>query len=50
MSGSHLSPAQIHAKLSHPIIDGDGHRIEYTISAISLPPGMRWPRACSWAA
>ena len=28
MSG-HLSPEQIHAKLGHPIIDGDGHWIEY---------------------
>jgi predicted TIM-barrel fold metal-dependent hydrolase len=30
MSGSHQSPAQIHAKLRHPIIDGDGHWVEYT--------------------
>ena len=29
MSG-HLSPEQIHAKLGHPVIDGDGHWIEYT--------------------
>ena len=29
MSG-HLSPEQIHAKLAHPVIDGDGHWIEYT--------------------
>ena len=28
MSG-HLSPEQIHAKLGHPVIDGDGHWIEY---------------------
>jgi predicted TIM-barrel fold metal-dependent hydrolase len=26
---SHQSPAQIHAKLKHPIIDGDGHWVEY---------------------
>lgn len=31
MSGNgHLSPAQIHGKLKHPIIDGDGHWVEYT--------------------
>jgi predicted TIM-barrel fold metal-dependent hydrolase len=24
------SPEQVHAKLSHPVIDGDGHWIEYT--------------------
>ncbi len=29
MSG-HLSPEQIHAELGHPVIDGDGHWIEYT--------------------
>jgi len=27
--GGHLSPAQIRAKLNHPIIDADGHWIEY---------------------
>src|SRR5215813_5655850 len=27
---AHGTPAQIHAKLSHPVIDGDGHWIEYT--------------------
>jgi len=27
---AHASPQQIHAKLSHPVIDGDGHWIEYT--------------------
>src|ERR1051326_6664814 len=26
---AHASPEQVHAKLSHPIIDGDGHWIEY---------------------
>src|SRR5271170_134172 len=26
---SHLSPAEIHAGLDHPIIDGDGHWVEY---------------------
>jgi len=26
---AHLTPAQIHAKLSHPIVDGDGHWLEY---------------------
>src|SRR2546423_9253667 len=30
MSGhAHLTPAQIRAKLNHPIIDGDGHWVEY---------------------
>jgi predicted TIM-barrel fold metal-dependent hydrolase len=30
MSGhAHLTPSQIRAKLSHPIIDGDGHWVEY---------------------
>src|SRR5580658_9477284 len=30
MSGNgHLSPAQVHAKVKHPIIDGDGHWVEY---------------------
>ena len=30
MSGhAHLSPAQIRAKLNHPVIDGDGHWVEY---------------------
>src|SRR5690242_21860495 len=27
---AHASPEQIHAKLSHPVIDGDGHWVEYT--------------------
>jgi predicted TIM-barrel fold metal-dependent hydrolase len=31
MSGNgHLSPAQIHSMLKHPVIDGDGHWVEYT--------------------
>ena len=30
MSGhAHLSPAEIRAKLNHPVIDGDGHWVEY---------------------
>jgi predicted TIM-barrel fold metal-dependent hydrolase len=30
MSGhAHLSPAQVRAKLNHPVIDGDGHWVEY---------------------
>src|ERR1700686_3308652 len=30
MSGhAHLTPAQIRAKLNHPVIDGDGHWVEY---------------------
>src|SRR5260370_7340108 len=30
MSGNgHLSPAQIRAKLKHPIVDGDGHWVEF---------------------
>jgi predicted TIM-barrel fold metal-dependent hydrolase len=27
---AHASPEQIRAKLSHPVIDGDGHWVEYT--------------------
>ena len=27
---AHASPEQVHAKLGHPVIDGDGHWIEYT--------------------
>jgi predicted TIM-barrel fold metal-dependent hydrolase len=27
---AHGTPEQIHAKLSHPVIDGDGHWFEYT--------------------
>ncbi|MGH7113406.1 MAG: hypothetical protein ACREE9_02820, partial [Stellaceae bacterium] len=27
---AHATPEQIHAKLDHPVIDGDGHWIEYT--------------------
>lgn len=26
---THLSPKQVHAKLKHPVIDGDGHWVEY---------------------
>jgi predicted TIM-barrel fold metal-dependent hydrolase len=26
---AHQSPAEIHAKLDHPVIDGDGHWVEY---------------------
>jgi len=26
---SHATPAEIHAKLKHPVIDGDGHWVEY---------------------
>jgi predicted TIM-barrel fold metal-dependent hydrolase len=30
MSGhAHLTPAQIRAKLNHPVVDGDGHWVEY---------------------
>ncbi|HZT86587.1 MAG TPA: hypothetical protein VFA12_01375 [Stellaceae bacterium] len=30
MSGNgHLSPAQIHARLKHPVVDGDGHWLEF---------------------
>jgi predicted TIM-barrel fold metal-dependent hydrolase len=29
MSGNHHDPAQIHARLSHPVIDSDGHWVEY---------------------
>jgi len=25
----HLSPAQIHSQLTHPVVDGDGHWLEY---------------------
>src|SRR6266567_7353630 len=25
----HLSPSQIHPRLNHPVIDGDGHWVEY---------------------
>ena len=27
---AHASPEQVHAKLGHPVIDGDGHWLEYT--------------------
>jgi predicted TIM-barrel fold metal-dependent hydrolase len=27
---AHASPQEIHAKLGHPVIDGDGHWVEYT--------------------
>src|SRR5689334_24432287 len=30
LMSAHGTPEQIHAKLSHPVIDGDGHWIEYT--------------------
>ena len=26
----HLSPAKIHSGLKHPVVDGDGHWLEYT--------------------
>ena len=26
----HLSPAQIRSRLKHPVVDGDGHWLEYT--------------------
>src|SRR5262245_43653596 len=29
MMSSHLTPAQIRSSLSHPIVDGDGHWLEY---------------------
>src|SRR5271169_2771734 len=30
MSGNgHLSPAQVRAKVKHPIVDGDGHWVEF---------------------
>ena len=25
----HQSPEQVHAKLKHPVVDGDGHWVEY---------------------
>src|SRR3984957_5821580 len=25
----HLSPSQVHAKLKHPVVDGDGHWLEF---------------------
>jgi hypothetical protein len=28
-AGGHLSLSQIHSRLDHPIIDGDGHWVEY---------------------
>ena len=27
---SHLSPAQVHSRLKHPVVDGDGHWLEFT--------------------
>ena len=27
---AHASPAEVHARLGHPVIDGDGHWVEYT--------------------
>jgi predicted TIM-barrel fold metal-dependent hydrolase len=27
---THLSPSQVHAKLTHPVVDGDGHWLEFT--------------------
>jgi predicted TIM-barrel fold metal-dependent hydrolase len=29
MSGNHDDPAAVHARLSHPVIDSDGHWVEY---------------------
>src|SRR5215469_12810273 len=29
MSSSHHDPAQIHARLNHPVVDSDGHWVEY---------------------
>jgi predicted TIM-barrel fold metal-dependent hydrolase len=29
MSSNHYDPAQIHARLNHPVIDSDGHWVEY---------------------
>ena len=26
---THLSPAKIHSQLKHPVVDGDGHWLEY---------------------
>ena len=26
----HLSPAKIHSRLKHPVVDGDGHWLEFT--------------------
>ena len=26
----HLSPAKIHSQLKHPVVDGDGHWLEFT--------------------
>jgi len=28
--GTHLSPAAIHSRLKHPVLDGDGHWLEFT--------------------
>ncbi len=28
-ANGHATPAQIHAKLKHPVVDGDGHWVEY---------------------
>src|SRR5258708_4557056 len=30
LMSAHATPSQVRAKLSHPIIDGDGHWVEYT--------------------
>src|SRR4029453_15612458 len=27
---AHLSPAKIHSRLKHPVVDGDGHWLEFT--------------------
>src|SRR5688572_24545560 len=27
---THLSPAQVHSRLKHPVVDGDGHWLEFT--------------------
>ena len=29
MSGNHVDPAAIHSRLSHPVIDSDGHWLEF---------------------
>jgi hypothetical protein len=27
---AHLKPAEVHSRLKHPVVDGDGHWLEYT--------------------
>ena len=29
MSGNHVDPAAIHSRLTHPVIDSDGHWLEF---------------------